>query len=76
MTFNGDEKLQLSYLLDKISIFFKVRDEMIEFLYKVSEREVNIYFIIEIFNIENSKWDEKYSYEYIKWKGDRGWNYY
>lgn len=41
MSFGGSLYDKLHYLLEKMKVLFKVREDILEFLYKVYEREVN-----------------------------------
>ena len=64
-SFNGILHMKLSYLMDRMKQLFKFREDILEYLYKIHEREV--IYQLNLFNIDNPKWNEKDCNEYKVW---------
>lgn len=64
-TFGGSLMQKLFYLLDRMKALFKFRDDSLEFLFKVHEREVSLN-INFIFDIGDSWRNEENCDEYLK----------
>mmetsp|Transcript_19270 Transcript_19270/g.18406 ORF Transcript_19270/g.18406 Transcript_19270/m.18406 type:complete len:201 (+) Transcript_19270:2011-2613(+) len=56
MTFNGDKFLQLSFLIQKMRLLFRAREEMTDYLIKIAEREACLTEMKQtVMNIQNEE---------------------